>query len=157
MIVRMGWAFIRGGDSFLDGRGAMTWKFLGIIPLFNASGPDITRWATGRLNIESIWLPAVLCGADLAWTEIDDRHFRVRFFKHGELADISYRVEPDGRLRSVSMPRWGNPGNGPFRYVACGGTVGAERTFGGYTIPTQIPVCWYFGIDRSSPRASSSE
>src|SRR5947209_6190749 len=32
---------IRGGDSFVDGRGAMHWKLFGIVPIINASGPDI--------------------------------------------------------------------------------------------------------------------
>ena len=50
---------LRGGDCFLDGQGAMRWKWFDIVPIVNASGPDITRSAAGRVNLESIWLPSV--------------------------------------------------------------------------------------------------
>ncbi|MBS0326247.1 MAG: hypothetical protein JSS46_06830 [Proteobacteria bacterium] len=146
--VRVGWTFIRGGDGFVDGTGAMRWKLFGAIPIVSASGDDITRSAAGRVNIESIWLPSALYTTDGVWTGSDDTHFRGRFSAHGEPADISYAVDAEGRLRSVGMPRWGNPGNGPFQYVACGGTVEAERSFGGYTIPTRMRVGWHFGTDR---------
>ena len=59
----------------------------------------------------------------VAWTGIDDYHFRSRFSAHGEAADISYVVDSGGGLRWVSMPRWGNAGNRSFEYLACGGTV----------------------------------
>src|SRR5206468_7899625 len=38
--VRMHGLSIRGGDSFVDGEGAMRWKLFGIVPIVNASGPD---------------------------------------------------------------------------------------------------------------------
>src|SRR3954447_10552021 len=60
--VRMHGISIRGGDSFVDGQGAMRWKLFGVVPFINASGPDITRSAAGRVNIESIWLASILCG-----------------------------------------------------------------------------------------------
>ena len=43
--VRMGWAFMRGGDSFVDGTGAMRWRLFGVIPVVSASGSDVTRSA----------------------------------------------------------------------------------------------------------------
>jgi hypothetical protein len=55
--VRIHGISIHGGDSFLDGQAAMHWKVLRIVPVVNASGPDITRSAAGGVNIESIWLP----------------------------------------------------------------------------------------------------
>jgi hypothetical protein len=146
--VRFGWGFIRGGDRLIDGAGAMRWKLLGVIPVVSAAGLDVTRSAAGRVNLESIWLPSALCGADVAWTGIDDQHFRGRFSAHGEAADISYAVDSEGRLRSVSMPRWGDPGNRSFGYAICGGVADEERTFGGYTIPTRLRVGWHFGSER---------
>ena len=52
--VRMHGLPIRGSDSYLDGQGAMRWRLFGIVPMVNAAGPDITRSAAGRVNIESI-------------------------------------------------------------------------------------------------------
>jgi hypothetical protein len=52
------------------------------------------------------------------------------------------------RAAGYSMPRWGNPGGGPFRYTNCGGYVDEEGTFNGYTIPTRMRVGWHFGSER---------
>lgn len=146
--VRGGWMSITGGDSFLDGAGAMHWKIFDLLPIVNASGPDITRAAAGRLNIESVWLPSALCGTRVAWAGSDDSRVSANFLAHGEPADISYVIDADGRLQSVAMPRWGNPGNEPFHYVPFGGVVEAEQSFSGYTIPARMRIGWYFGTDR---------
>jgi hypothetical protein len=139
---------IRGGDSLIDGQGAMRWKLFGIVPVVNASGPDITRSAAGRVNIESIWLPSVLCVADVSWTAVDPFGIHAGFTAHDERAEIDYVVDENGRLKAVNMPRWGNPEGAEFHYVNCGGFVEKEGTFGGYTIPTVMRVGWYFGEER---------
>jgi len=146
--VHMGWMSIRGGDSLIDGAGSMRWKLFGIVPIVHASGTDITRSAAGRVNIESIWLPSVLCAADVGWTAAGETHFGARFSAHGESADISYVVDDAGRLQSVTMPRWGNPEGADFHYAACGGLIEEEGRFGGFTIPTRMRVGWHFGIER---------
>jgi hypothetical protein len=61
---------------------------------------------------------------------------------------VKFAVDELGRLQSVTMQRWGNPGGGAFRLVDFGGVVGAEGTFGGYTIATRVRVGWYFGSPR---------
>jgi len=58
--VRMYGMPIRGSDRLVNGQGAMRWKLLGVIPVMTASGSDITRSAVGRVQGESVWLPAVL-------------------------------------------------------------------------------------------------
>jgi hypothetical protein len=139
---------LRGGDSFLDGHGAMRWKLLGIVPVVNASGPDITRSAAGRVNIESIWLPSVLCSDNVSWTAPEAAHLHARFSAHEETAEVDYWIDDNGRLKSVNMPRWGNPEGAEFHYANCGGWVEDERTFGGYTIPSRLRVGWFFGTER---------
>jgi Family of unknown function (DUF6920) len=139
---------IRGGDCFVDGHGAMRWKLCGIVSIVNAAGPDIDRSAAGRVNIESIWLPSVLCGHAVSWTASDQRHPHARFTAHGETAEIDCALDETGQLKAVNMPRWGNPDGGQFGYFNCGGLVEEVAVFGGYTIPTRMRVGWYFGTDR---------
>jgi hypothetical protein len=57
---------ITGADRLVDGKGAMRWRVLGLVPLMTASGPDITRSATGRLAAETVWLRSILCRDDLS-------------------------------------------------------------------------------------------
>src|SRR3569833_2312295 len=63
--VRVHGLAIRGGDSFLDGEGAMLCRLFGLFPIITAEGADITRSAAGRAHVESIWLPSVLCADDV--------------------------------------------------------------------------------------------
>jgi hypothetical protein len=146
--VRMRGVPILGRDSFVEGRGAMQWKLFGILPVVNASGPDITRSAAGRTNIESIWLPSALAQSPVTWEERAPLRPHARFTAHGEAAEIDYVTDHQGRLKSVNMPRWGNPGGSQWGYYNCGGLVEEEGTFGAYTIPTRMRVGWYFGTER---------
>lgn len=139
---------VSGSDSFLAGAGASRWKALGLMPLANAGGADVTRSAAGRMNIESIWLPSVLCGADVSWNSTDTAHARASFIAHNEKASIDYEIGRAGELRSVSMPRWGNPGTKRFELIPCGGTIEEERTFEGFTVPSRVRVGWHFGSPR---------
>ncbi len=149
--VRMYGISIRGSDSWLDGHGSMRWRLFGVFPIINASGPDITRSAAGRVNVESIWLPSALCNEGTEWTALGKSHFQTRFTAHGETAEIDYLTDEAGRLQSVNMPRWGNPGGARFQLANFGGLVEEEATFGGYTVPTSMRAGWYFGSERFEP------
>jgi hypothetical protein len=146
--VRMHGLPVRGSDRFVDGQGAMSWKLFGIVPMVDASGPDITRSAAGRLNIESIWLPSVLCGDEVAWTASDTSHLHARFTAHNETAEVDCIVDEEGALQSVSMARWGNPEGAEFHYAGFGARAQEEGRFAGYRIPTRLRVGWYFGTER---------
>ena len=139
---------IRGSDRIVDGEGSMQWKLLGIFPVMAAAGPDITRSAIGRVQVESIWLPSVLCHPEVVWTETDRSHPHARFTMLGRTAELDLAVEDNGRVTRASLPRWGNPEGAAFHDVNFGGVLEAEGTFEGYTIPTRIRAGWYFGTDR---------
>ncbi len=146
--VRMWGMPICGSDRLIDGQGAMGWKLFGILPIVNAAGQDTSRSAAGRMNLESVWLPSVLCAEGVAWRASGHTHLHADFTAHGEKAEIDYTVGAEGGLERLSMPRWGNPEGGGFQYVRCGGFVEEEGTFAGYTIPKRMRVGWYFGSDR---------
>ncbi|MCW3054178.1 MAG: hypothetical protein JWN14_3348 [Chthonomonadales bacterium] len=139
---------IRGSDRIVDGEGSMQWKLLGIFPVMTAAGPDITRSAIGRVQVESIWLPSVLCHPEVIWTETDPSHPHACFTMLGRAAELDLAVEENGRVTTASLPRWGNPEGAAFHDVNFGGVLEAEGTFEGYTIPTRIRAGWYFGTDR---------
>jgi hypothetical protein len=116
----------------------MRWKLFGIIPLVNAPGPDITRSAAGRIKIESIWLPPVLARDGVLWTKSDTGQPHARLSAHGEPAELDLTVDESGWLKSVNMPRWGNPHRRELQYVKSGGFADRERNFSGYTVPTRM-------------------
>ena len=140
--VRMHGLSIRGYDRYLDGEGAMRWKLLGLLTLIRASGADVTRSAAGRVAAESVWLPSMLCDDAVWWRAGGEGVAHARFAVDGHAAEIALLLD-QGRLRSVSLSRWGNPEGGAFRDVSFGAFVDQEATFNGYTIPARLRVGWY--------------
>lgn len=139
---------VRGSDRLVDGQGAMRWKLLGLIPVMTADGPDITRSAAGRVAAESVWLPSVLRGEHVSWSSLGSTQLTANFTAYGEPIELTLSVAENGRLESVSLPRWGNPDDSTYGYQTFGSFVDEERTFDGYTIPTRLRAGWYFGDDR---------
>lgn len=146
--VRMFGLPIRGTDRLVDGVGAQRWKLLGLIPVMSASGPDISRSTAGRLAAETVWLPSVLAGEDVAWTALDAHCVLAHLAVQGHPVDLTLTVGDEGQLEAVKLPRWGNPNDGPFREVDFGGLVEEERTIDGYTVPTRLRIGWYLGSER---------
>lgn len=136
---------INGADYWLDGEGGMRWKLFGLFPVLKAGGPDITRAAAGRVNIESIWLPSALCAREVAWSETHALHPRAHFTAHGETTDLDCEIDARGALRSVCIARWGNPEGEAYHHLKFGGLVEEQRRFGAYTIPSRLRVGWHFG------------
>jgi len=139
---------IHGSDRIVDGEGSMQWKLLGIFPVMAASGPDITRSAIGRAQVEAIWLPSILYHPEVIWTETDRSHPHARFTMLGRAAELDLAIEENGRVTMATLLRWGNPEGAAFHEVNFGGVLVEERTFEGYTIPTRIRAGWYLASDR---------
>jgi hypothetical protein len=140
--LRMYGLSVHGYDHFVDGEGRMRWKMLRLISLVRADGSDVTRSAAGRVAAETVWLPSLLCDDSVWWRDGADGAAHARFAVDGHAAELALRLD-QGRVRSVAMSRWGNPGGGAFREASFGAFVDQEATFGGYTIPARLRAGWY--------------
>ncbi|POM23544.1 hypothetical protein BTM25_46980 [Actinomadura rubteroloni] len=137
-----------GHDRYDAGVGEMRWRLLGAIPVLSASGPDVTRSAAGRLAGELVLDPAAALTSAVTFEHVDDRRVRAHVTIGGEAHPVTLTVAPDGALTSVTLPRWGNPDKGPYREHVFGAEFLAERTFGGFTVPSRVRVGWWYGTDR---------
>lgn len=138
-----------GADTYANGQGRVAFRLWDLVPIVRASGPDVSRAARGRLAIESIWQPAALLPQrGVAWTSIDGRTARAIVTIDGEAIPLTLTVAPDGSLESAVMERWGNlTPDGRYTAIPFGVDVLAERTFGGYTVPSGVSVSWWYGTD----------
>ncbi len=137
---------IVGEDRYLDREGAMQWKLWGLIPVVNASGPNITRAARGRFLAEAaVWLPGLLLPRQgTTWRRVDDKTAEAVVEITGAPFPLLFSVDPDGMLRTIVFSRWGNVGtdNGRWTEIPFGVTFSGEGTFDGYTIPTRLTASW---------------
>lgn len=146
--VRMHGLPITGSDRYVDGAGEMRWKLLGLLPVVTAAGPDVSRSALARVQDEAVWLPSVLVSPDVIWESGDDSHFGVTLRHPQHPAHVDLVIDETGRLVHLAMRRWGNPEGGPFHEGIFGGHVVAERTFEGFTVPSEVRLGWHVGTDR---------
>ena len=113
-----------------------------------ASGPDITKSTSGRLQGEFVWLPSRFALGDVNWTAQDPFHAKAQLSVAGFTETVSFLLNDKGGLSNISLPRWGNPEGNSFKNYEFGAEVEDEQTFGGYTIPSKLRAGWFFGSDR---------
>jgi uncharacterized protein DUF6920 len=141
---------LSGADYYANGAGRVRFGMWGIIPLVNQTGPDISRSSIGRLACEMIWLPSsLLPQSGVKWEVVDKESVKATMKIDNETITMTLSVNHDGKLRQIVLSRWGDKlVDGRFGYAPFGGTMKAERSFGGYTIPSEISCGWWFGTDR---------
>jgi hypothetical protein len=139
-----------GADYYANGFGRMRFSLWGLLPLVNASNPDVRRSSIGRLAGELVLLPsALLPQHGVSWKAIDDKTIQASLKINDEPIILTLTIDPDGKLQKLSLPRWGDKTkDSSYTYIPFGGEYQEEKAFGGFTIPSQINAGWWFGTDR---------
>jgi hypothetical protein len=141
---------VSGFDRYVGGQGQMRWRLLGLLPVMQADGPDLSRSAAGRVAGEAMWVPTALLpryGVD--WSAGDDHHLTARWRLDSHEVALEVVIDDQGRLRESVFQRWGDPDRtGTFGLHPCGGAVTAYTTFGGVSVPAAGCAGWFYGTDR---------
>ncbi|NBD33875.1 MAG: hypothetical protein GVY17_13160 [Cyanobacteria bacterium] len=142
--VWMGGIPVCGFDRLVQGEGKMQWKLVGLLPVMETSGEDITRSIIGRMVGEWMWLPSVFCYSNVTWETVNSSAVIAHLQFQPETIPLTLTVNPDGKLETIELPRWGNPDEQGYRYLPFGGMIEADQTFGGFTIPSRVRGGWFF-------------
>ena len=139
-----------GADYCFNNYSRMRFSIWGMIPVFNAQNQDITRSAIGRLVGESFWLPSALFPQNgVIWQAINDNTIVANIKVNSEPVILKFVIDSNGKLLKMSFLRWGNKTkHGSYSYIPFGGEFLSEKTFKGFTIPSQINAGWWFGTDK---------
>lgn len=140
--------FLHVTDHYADGEGRMRVALIGLLPMVNASNPDIAKSGAGRLLVESVWLPATLLPRHGAvWEETNGLHAKVTLTVDGLSSMLTLTIDEEGRLKDVVLPRWKDDIQA---FVPFGAAIEEEQAFGGYTIPSQLRGGWGYGTEHYS-------
>ncbi len=141
---------ITGADKYVDGQGSTRFWMQGLIPLVQvANNQDVNHSAAMRPMIETAWSPASLLPENGAvWAQTGPDTAEIRFVDDPYNMAVTISLSANGAVRSMVGMRWSdaNPEK-TYRLQPFGGRVLAEKTFGGYTIPSQLEVGNHFGTD----------
>lgn len=101
--------------------------------------------------MESVWAPASLLPANgVVWDQTGPDTARLTFETGIEPVDLT--LAADGRVLEVVTMRWSDVNaDRVFRLQPFGGTIEAEQTFGGYTIPSALKVGNLYGSPEHFP------
>jgi hypothetical protein len=139
---------ISGSDALIAGSAWTRFWLMALIPVANQRGsPDLIRSAVFRSAMEGIWVPASLLPENgVRWEQISSGKARVTVEKVDPPIVLEMTLASDGAVQQVVGQRWSNANpEQAFRLQPFGGTMEADATFEGYTIPTVIRVGNHFG------------
>jgi hypothetical protein len=136
---------VLGYDKYVDGAGEMRWRLGGLVPVMSAENPDISTSAAGRLAAESVFVPTAFAAAH--WN-FDDTGVHATWMIDHQCESVRLDIGDDGRLRGITMQRWGNPAGASFGRHPFGVDVHSEREFDGITIPTEVRAGWWWHTPR---------
>lgn len=140
---------IRGFDRCSSGTGEMRWKLAGIVPVMSASDADTYRSAAGRLAGETMLLPGAVLSDRVVWSDDDEENHATAIVTNGPFTHkVTVEISPDGRLESVSLPRWGNPDGEAHREHIFGVEFESDQQIGNYRVPREMRAGWWVGTAR---------
>lgn len=143
---------ITGSDGLVANEAWTEFWLNGLIPVVSEKGyADLTRSALSRSAMEAVWVPASLLPHNGAvWEQIGPDEARVTFPTGVEPVELL--LDKDGSVRQVSTMRWSNANaERIFKLQPFGGTMEAEGTFDGYTVPVRMKVGNHFGTEDYLP------
>jgi hypothetical protein len=150
--MRSGLIHISGSDALVDGRAWTRFWINGLVPVVNLhASPDLNRSAAARSAMEAIWAPAsLLPGNGVHWEANGPDRARLGFEIGIEPIDLT--LDANGRVLSLATLRWSDANRDKnFRLQPFGGTLQAEATFEGFTIPSAIQMGNHYGTEDYLP------
>lgn len=134
---------LAGKDSYINGKGHMLISLLSVLPVVNATGPEIDQSSMIRYLAEIVWFPYAAVSHYIRWEEVDDLTARATITYGGNSASALFRFNEEGDVISLTAKR---------HYSAKGKTTledwlvetepGAYQTFEGIRVPNRLQVTW---------------
>ena len=153
--MRSGRVTISGSDALVGDKAWTRFWLLDLLPVAQAdSSPDTIRSASFRAAVEgALWLPTTLLPRNgVCWEQIGPDRARVTMGYFDPAIILELVLDHRGRVQELVGQRWSNANEAKsFRMQPFGGTMGAERSYQGLTIPVEIAVGNHYGTDDYLP------
>lgn len=146
---------VSGSDGLVGGRAWTRFFVAGTVPVAAVeTSPDMVRSASFRGAAEAaLWLPTTLLPQRGAvWVQEGPDQAKVTIEGGGHSVALLLTLDEAGAVREIVGQRWSNANKDKvFRLQPFGGTVTAERRFGGFTIPSEVAMGNHYGTEDYLP------
>ncbi len=132
---------VRGRDGYLDGKGMMTIRVGSLIPVVDASGPEMDQASLLRYLSEMPWFPSAFLRERVTWEAIDEATVRVSIVDGDLRATGTLTIDPEGRLVEFRSERYAMVGGG-FELRPWSAPTYAYGEFEGLRLPVRGAAVW---------------
>jgi hypothetical protein len=132
---------IAGRDRFADGRGHMLIKVASLIPVADATGPEVDQGALLRFLGEIIWFPSAALSPTITWQSIDANSARATMRHGGVTASAVFGFDDRGRFNGLTADRYMSaPGGSRLEKWVI--PISAWRVVRGIEMPVRGNAIW---------------
>jgi hypothetical protein len=132
---------IRGRDRYLDGHGAMLIKGGALVPIVDATGPEIDQGSLMRHLSEMPWFPSAFLRDRVSWEAVDDASARVTLRDGDRTVSGVMSFDDEGRLTEFRAERYRMIGGG-FELQTWSAPTLAYGEFEGLRLPVKGAATW---------------
>lgn len=133
---------LRGTDTFLDGTGRLLMTAAGLLPIVDATGPELDQAEMLRFLSEMMWFPVAFLSENVSFDPKDEGSARVSLTHAARTATGTIFVDEDGKLTSFEADRY-YPGEGGGPSLERWSTpVDEYGEFNGLRIPVRARAIW---------------
>ncbi|MFK5648018.1 DUF6544 family protein [Ornithinimicrobium sp. LYQ121] len=94
-----------GKDSYLNGRGALEMRVLGLVPVAQDTGPGMDQGDLLRYLNEIMWFPSGALIPQITWEPVDDESARATMTYGGVTGTATFFFDIDGRPTNMTADR----------------------------------------------------
>ena len=153
--LRSGPMSITGSDALVGEEAWTRFWLMNVVPVARErTSPDLVRSAQFRAAVElGLWLPTTLLPSSGArWQQIGADEALVTLSPFRPAIDLRLKFAASGAPTEIVGQRWSNANpDKRFQLQPFGGTLLAERSFQGFTIPTSVAVGNHYGMAEYLP------
>ncbi len=128
-------------DEFIDGKGNLVVKLLGLIKVVDAKGYEVDHGELLRFLAECIWFPSAFLNDYIEWESIDNDSAKATINYRGISASAVFYFNEKGEVTSITAKRYREV-DGKFVLEDWEGRVLEYEKFNGIVVPSGVDIIW---------------
>ena len=126
-----------------DGKGNGNVKYLGMVTLFDPSGPEVGTALLSRILMEAVWFPTSLIpSGSMRWEHIDAHSAKAVLMDHGQNISATFFFNENNEVERIVTRDKFRDAETAFEREQCTMYCSDYREFQGIRIPTSVRIEW---------------
>ncbi|NJE25684.1 hypothetical protein E3E22_03415 [Thermococcus sp. MV5] len=132
---------IHAKDEFVEGKGNLVVKLLGLITVVDAKGNEVDHGELLRFLAECIWFPSAFLNDYITWESIDNTSAKATITYDGVSASAVFHFNEKGEVTRITAKRYMEV-DGEFVLEDWEGQIVEYKVFNGVVVPNRVNIIW---------------